>query len=59
MIYDNNLSFDAKDIKIYCEFEYSLRTALKKIFPNSDIKGTYYHYIKRLWIKAKKIRFVP
>ena len=31
-MYDNNLPFDAKDIKIYCEFEYSLRTALKKYF---------------------------
>lgn len=55
MMYDNNLTFNDKNLKIYCEFKSSLRSALIETFPNSEIKGTYYNYIKRLWIKAKKL----
>jgi len=55
MLYDNDLPFTDKNLKIYCEFEYSMRKAVRSIFPNAEIKGTYYYYIKRLWIKAKKL----
>lgn len=55
ILYDNNMKFNDKGVKIYCEFEYTMRKELKKIFPNCELRGTYYHYIKRLWVKAKKM----
>jgi len=36
-----------------CDFEKSLRKAIKKIFPNSNIYGCYYHYCKAVWGKMK------
>lgn len=54
---DNHIKYNDK-VKIYCEFEYIMRKELKKIFPHVSLRGTYYHYIKRLWIKAKKMGLI-
>ena len=52
----NNNTFSLKKDKIIfiAEFERSLREAIKEIFPNSIIKGNYFHYVKKIWKKAKK-----
>ena len=42
-------------LKIYYEFDYHMRKELKRIFPKIYLRNTYYNYIKRLWVKAKKI----
>ena len=58
IINDNKLSFDFNNKKIFCEFDYSMREALKELYPNSKLSSTYFHYIKKLWIKAKKFGLI-
>ena len=55
IIKDNNLSFEDNNKIIICEFDYSLRILLKQTFPKSKLKGCYFHFIKKLWIKAKRL----
>ena len=37
------------------DFEKSLQNAVKNNFPNAIINGCYFHYVKLLWEKAKKL----
>jgi len=55
ILFDHKLNFNEKGVKVYCEFEYHMRRELKKIFPKIHLRNTYYNYIKRLWVKAKKM----
>lgn len=50
------LNFNNKTIM--CDFEKSLRESLKKNFKGIKIKGCFFHYVKCLWNKAKKIGIV-
>ena len=54
IIKNNRLSFEQNNIIFICEFERDIRDAIKEVFPNNVIKGNYFHYIKKLWKKAKK-----
>ena len=38
-----------------CDFEINLRKSVKKYFVGCNLKECYFHYIKNLWSKAKKI----
>ena len=37
------------------DFESSLIKVVKSIFTNSKINGCYYHFVKLLWGRAKKL----
>ena len=37
------------------DFEISLRKAIIKNFPNSEIMGCYFHFVKNLFTKCKKL----
>ena len=41
--------------RIMSDFEYALRNSIKINFPNSKLNGCYFHFIKILWEKAKKL----
>ena len=41
--------------KYMLDFEKSLQNAVKNNFPNAIINGCYFHYVKLLWEKAKKL----
>jgi len=43
---------------VMCDFEKSLRSALKENFPNTNIYGCYFHYAKAIWAKLKKCGFL-
>jgi len=36
-------------------FEFALRNSIKINFPNSKLNGCYFHFVKILWEKAKKL----
>ena len=55
IIKDNGLIFDENGKIIICEFDYSLRIELKKSFNKAKIKGCFFHFIKILWIKTKRL----
>ena len=55
IISSKELKIKFEDVSFTCDFEKSLRKALIEIFPNSNIYGRYFHYVKALWKKAKKI----
>ena len=55
IIKDNGLNFDDNGKIIMCDFDYNLRIELKKNFTKCKIKGCYFHFVKKLWIKAKKL----
>ena len=38
-----------------CDFELNLRKSIKNNFEKCTLKGCYFHYVKNLWMKAKKI----
>ena len=38
-----------------CDFELNLRKSIKFNFTGADLKECYFHYIKNLWKKAKKL----
>ena len=52
---NHKLGFINENIIIMADFEYGLRKAIKEIFPNFSLKGCYFHYIKNIWVKAKKL----
>ena len=37
------------------DFEVNLREAINKLYPDSELLGCYFHYIKNLYSKLKKI----
>ena len=49
-----NLKIDFAKIKFMADYEINLRNAIIKIFPNSEIMGCYFHYIKNLYNKLKE-----
>lgn len=51
----NNINLDLKDIIIMCDFEKSLRTSIISVLEGVKFKGCYFHYVKGLWTKAKRI----
>ena len=51
-VLDINVNFDK--ISFMLDFEKSARNALINIFPKSDIKGCFFHFLKALWKKARK-----
>ena len=38
-----------------CDFETNLRKGILNNFNNCTLKGCYFHYIKNIWKKAKKL----
>ena len=54
IIKENKLSFQNNHMTFICDFDKSLRVAIKKIFPKCRIIGNFFHYFKNIWIKAKK-----
>ena len=50
-----DLPWKYNDVKFMCDFEKSLMNSLKKEFKNSKINGCYFHYIKSLWKKVRKL----
>lgn len=56
LVNSNNYGFiNNNKKKLFCEYEGSMRVAIRNVFKNIKIFGTYHHYIKKLWIKAKKL----
>ena len=55
IIKNENIEYNTKNKIIMCDFELNLRKALINNFQNCTLKGCYFHYIKNLWMKAKKI----
>ena len=51
----NKIELNYNKIRITCDFEKSLILAIKEEFPSSLIQGCYFHYLKSLWKKCKKL----
>ena len=47
------LSFDSKTIMT--DFEKPIRNAIKNILKGVKLKGYYFHFVKALWSKSKKL----
>ena len=54
----NNVNIDYEKIRFTLDFEKAARKALNEIFPESNIIGCYFHFIKALWKKAKKFGLI-
>ncbi len=52
---NNNINIEDIPNKIIIDFEKSLQKSIKTNFPNLVIDGCYFHYVKLLWGKAKKL----
>jgi len=52
-----NIKIDFKKIKFMTDFEVNLRAVINKLYPDSELLGCYFHYIKNLYCKLKKNRF--
>ena len=52
---NHKLKFIKDNIMIMSDFELSLRKAINEIFPNFKLKGCYFHHIKNIWAKTKKL----
>ena len=55
IIQNYGIKFEPKGVKFICDFEKSLLGALKKEFEQGIINGCYFHYIKSLWKKVRKL----
>lgn len=55
IIINNNINIEDISNKIIIDFEKSLQKSIKTNFPNSVIDGCYFHFVKLLWDKAKKL----
>ena len=53
---NHKLTFIKDNIMIMSDFDLSLRKAIIEMLPNFKLKGCYFHYIKNIWAKAKKLR---
>ena len=58
MLNENKINIDFKKINIMTDYEKGLRCAVKKSFPDSPILGCFYHYIKAIFNKCKKLGLV-
>jgi len=54
IIKDNGLNFDDDGKIIISDFDYSMRMELKKSFQKAELKGCYFNYVKKLWLKSKR-----
>ena len=52
---ENNLCFNNKNLVFNCDFANSLIKVIKKVFTNCKIKGSYFHFLKNIWKKAKRL----
>lgn len=52
---NENIKYSFNECFIMCDFEYNLRKSIKDNFIECNLKGCYFHYIKNLWSKCKKI----
>ena len=50
-----NIQVDFDDISFMLDFEKSSRKTLLDVFPKSRLMGCYFHYVKALWNKARKL----
>ena len=50
-----NISFEKKNIRFVCDFEKSLIKAINTQLSESKLNGCYFHFVKALWKKTKKI----
>lgn len=55
LLIQNKIEWNYKKIRITCDFEKSLLNAIKEEFNSSIIQGCYFHYLKSLWKKCKKL----
>ena len=55
ILLDYNIKVDFSKIYIFTNFEKSLRNAIVFSFPNSNLIGCYFHYIKSLVKKMKEL----
>lgn len=49
-----SIKYDFSKTYFMMDFEKASRKAFKLVFPESHLRGCYFHYIKSLWNKAKK-----
>lgn len=40
---------------IHCDFEIAMWNAILKVYPNTNIKGCYYHWNRNMWRMGKKL----
>ena len=50
-----NINIDFSKISFMADFEINLRKAISDNFPNSEIMRCYFHFIKNLYYKMKKL----
>ena len=55
LIEQNNIIWDYKDIKFTSDFERSLLYSIKEEFSSSKIQNCFFHFVKALWQKCKKL----
>lgn len=58
ILIENNINITNITNKFMIDFEVGLQKALKNIFENILINGCYFHFLKLLWGKAKKMGFM-
>ena len=51
----NNINLDFEETIFMCDFEKALREAIVSVFRGAKLKGCYFHYVKCLWTKAKRV----
>ena len=49
-----SIKIDFSKINIMMDFEKASLKAIKTIFPDANLRGCYFHFIKALWNKARK-----
>ena len=53
LLHQYNINIDSSNLYMMTDFENPLRKALKKSFPNSNILGCFFHYLKAIVTKFK------
>jgi len=47
--------YNLKVTSIMSDYEEALRNSIRNIFPEAQLQGCYFHYVKALWSKASKL----
>ena len=55
ILIENNININKITNKFMIDFEIGIQKALKKTFENILINGCFFHFVKLLWGKAKKM----
>ena len=55
LLEEYKIKINFKNIIINCDFEKSLINAIRNNFKEIKIYGCYFHYVKALWKKARKL----